>query len=647
MIEDENKDNIEYKEKDIVWAKVKGYPWWPSIINNISHNIQTIGENNNEKMYTIELIGEKNITKVSKEKIEPFNKNYEEHINTKNISLLKSIELANDIYDKKPNSEILYLKENTQDKKNKKEKNNQNNSNLSSKKSHESSEVHSDREKESEKNIKYLQKKRINEKVILDNDNDINDDEENDNLWKDENKTKEDKKKISAPKNNIKINININLNTNNQNTVNINSFYPHDVLSQNNNSKQKNIISNNNFNSINYSSLTCNEKTNKNNNNNLNKILNLDEESIISSIEREKEKNKNENINNLKNDKNENEKEKNNSVEEFEEEHESDEENDNDELFITKDIINEITQKLLNCQIQMSNISSQKVINTELIKLSEKLDELFSKNQNSNNSQDIEIYKLTKDLIPILITFTYNKNNDIVIKSSEILSLLNEKIIKEIFILSPKEQKLLIDSLNYNIDKYKKISQIDIDENDFKEGQNIVDMINQRNLAKNNFSDHTHISFSKRGRPKKISMNSEISSDLFSNKVNESNYNNLFNFGEKNIYDEFLKLISCTDKNKMENDFKELSGNFFDNIYDKNNVDLDYDTAKLRKDFCKKLFQMVHKLYPKINIELLREIIKYFEYKIRNDSTNLDKIYFNKIKSSFEIIKEKLNDKTK
>ena len=159
MIEDENKDNIEYKEKDIVWAKVKGYPWWPSIINNISHNIQTIGENNNEKMYTIELIGEKNITKVSKEKIEPFNKNYDLHINTKNISLLKSIELANDIYDKKPNSEILYLKENTQDKINKKEKNNQNNSNLSSKKSHESSEVHSDREKESEKNIKYLQKK--------------------------------------------------------------------------------------------------------------------------------------------------------------------------------------------------------------------------------------------------------------------------------------------------------------------------------------------------------------------------------------------------------------------------------------------------------------------------------------------------------
>jgi len=499
MIEDENKDNIEYKEKDLVWAKVKGYPWWPSIINNISfNNIQNFGENIKEKIYTIEFIGEKNITKVSKEKIEPFNKNYDQHINTKNILLLKSIELANKINDKKPNSKILYLKENTQEKLKKTEKDNQNNSISSSKNSHESCEVHSEREKENEKNIRYLQKKRINEKVILDTDNDLNDDEENDNLSKHDIINEEDKKIISAPKNNIKINININLNTNNQNTVNINSFYPHNVLSQNNNSNQKNIISNNKFNSINYSSLSCNEKTNKNNNN-LNKILNLDEESIISSIEKGKEKNKKEDINIIKNE----EKEKNITEDEYEEENESYEENDNDELILTNDVINEVIQKLLNCQIQMSNISSQKMINSELEKLSEKLNELFQRSQNSNKGKDLEIYNLTKDLIPILITFTYNKNNDILIKSSEILSFLNEKIIKEIFILSPKEQKLLIDSLNDNKDKDKKIGQIDNEENDIIEGQNIVNMINQKNLLKNNISDHSHISFSKRGRPKK------------------------------------------------------------------------------------------------------------------------------------------------
>ena len=39
-------------------------------------------------------------------------------------------------------------------------------------------------------------------------------------------------------------------------------------------------------------------------------------------------------------------------------------------------------------------------------------------------------------------------DNDILVKASEILSFLNEKIINEIFMLSQKEKKNLIDSLN-------------------------------------------------------------------------------------------------------------------------------------------------------------------------------------------------------
>ena len=644
MIEGENEDNIDYKEKDIVWAKVKEYPWWPSIINHISYpNIQTNGENIKEKLYSIEFIGEKNkFKKLTKEKLEPFNKNYEQHINTKNSSLLNSIELAKKIFDKKQNTKMMFLKENTQDKNNKKEKdmNKISNQNLSTKKSHDSSDEKSKGEKENEKNIKFLQKKRINERVIVDSNevmNDINNDEENKDI-KNNVDNKDDKKILSSPKNNIKINININLTTNNQNMVNINSFHSSNVLSQNN-PNNNNIISNTNFNPINYSSLSGNDTNNinkiNNKNNNLNQLINIDEESIISSIG--KKQNKNENMNNSKKGEKE---ENNNSIEYNEEENESEEENENDEIIITNDVINEIIKKLLNCQIQMSNISSQKTIISELIKLSEKLNELLSKNP------DLEIYSLTKDLIPILATFTYNKNNEILMKTSEILSFLNEKIINEIFILSPKEQKNLIDSVNS--EKDKEINQNEIEENDYKEGLNIIEMINQKNVYKSNISENQHVSFSKRGRPKKNSMNSEISSEFFSSK-NEGVFNmkDNFNLNENNIYDEFIKIISCKDKDKMENDFQEISNNFFSNIYDKNNKDLDTYMAKMRKHICIKIFKIIHKFNPEINKDFLKKIIVYFEYKIRNDSSNLDKLYSNKIKSLFEIIKERLYDKTK
>ena len=649
MIEGENESNIEYKENDIVWAKVKGYPWWPSIIKHISfRNIQSYEHNIKEKIYTIELIGEKINTKVSKDRIESFKKNYDQHNNTKNISLLKSIETANKIYDKKYNSKIAYLKENAQEKNNRKEKDliNINNQNVSSKKFIELNEGKNACEKENEKNMKYLQKKRINEKVILDDDN--NTDNNEDNRSNITNKNKEDIKIIPTQKNNIKINININVTTNNQNTVNINSFHPSDVLSQNNNSNN-NIIQNPSFNPINISTLSSNEKNiivnNINDNNNLKEAIKLDEESLINSIEKEK------NIKNGKNDKKEEKEKKNDSEESIEEENEWKEENDNDNL--TNDFIKETIQKLLNYQIQMSNNSSQKLI-TELSNLFDKLNELFDKNQ--NNTRDLEIYNLTKDLIPILITFTYyNKNNDILVKSSEILSFLNEKIIKEIFILSPNEKQKLIDSLNKDIDINKnkdidgkdddsnnKININDMEEKDFKEGMNIVEMISQKNIMKSNILEQQHISFSKKGRPKKNSINSDISSELFSSNLKEGNI--IFNLNEKNIYDEFIKIISCQDKDKMENDFYELSGNFFDNIYDKNNNDLDIEMAKIRKSSCLKIFKLIHKIFPEINTDFLKKIIIYFEYKIRSDDFNL---YSNKINTLFEIIKERFFDKTK
>ena len=627
-------ENEEYKEKDIVWAKTKGYPWWPSTISQISYkSLTTLGKTNKEKVYTIELIGEKNSAKVSSEKIEPFIKNYDKHANTKNSTLLKSIETAKKMCEKKAKKE----KENEEQNKNNKD---------------------SKDNKESDTSPKFLQKKRNNDRVILDDDQN---EEEKDVKIK--NNEEQNNNKISTPKNNIKINININFTNNNQNTYNLNSVQTKDAMNQTNPNPNSNNLKSNTktnipkFNSINYSNLAANEKTtNKikkekifNTSTDNNRDISISKEDEDKSIKSSKKEKKSENKDlDLKL----GEKPEKENIEESIEENENEEcEEDNEELILTNDIINESIQKILNCQVQISNISSQKTINKELTDLSEKFHELFDKNQNDNDNY--EIYYLSKDLIPILLNLTYNKNTDIMSKSSEILSFLNEKIIKEIFNLSQKEKSDLIESLNNNKNKINKdeiydnnnIYNINSEEDEYKEGLNILELINKKATIKSGISD-MHTIFSKRGRPKKISTNSELSSDVFSSKLNE-NFFNINTINEKNYYEEFVKILSIKDKTKMESDFKELIGDFFENIYDKNNSDLDIDIAKVRKNMCIKIYKVVKKIKPEVDRDLIKKMIIYFEYKIRN--SNIDKIYSNKIKELFEIIKERLyvNDKNK
>ena len=635
-------ENEDYKENDIVWAKVKGYPWWPSLISQISYKSSTtLGKTSKEKIYTIELIGEKSDIKVSSEKIEPFTKNYDKHINTKNTSLLKSIEKAKKIYEKKAKKD----KENEEQNKNNKEN------------------------KDNDSNNKFLQKKRLNDRVILDEEN--NEEEKDIKMKNDE---EQDNNVKSTPKNNIKINININLTTNTQHTVNYNSFQTQDVLNQNkiipnntnnnSNNKQSNKPNLPKFNSINYSALSPNEKTGNKNNNKKEKIFNTtnidnnkenNKEKLQLQLKEEEEKS----IKSLKKEKKNEEKKSEEKQEEInknkkngesiEENEGSDCEEDNEELILTNDIINESIQKILNCQIQISNISSQKIINKELTDLSEKFHEYFDKNKNDNNN--CEIYYLSKDLIPVLMNLTYIKNTEIINKIYEIISFLNEKIILELFNLSQKDKSDLIESLNINNYVNKETEEnnnnenCNLEEDNFKEGQNIIDLINKRATIKSGISD-MHTIYSKRGRPpKKGSYNSELSSDIYSSKINEGIFsiNNINN--EKNYSEEFIKLISLKDKTKIESEFKEKIGDFFENIYDKNNGDLDIDIAKLRKNMCIKLYKIIKKKNPEINRDLLKKMIIYYEYKIRN--SNKEKIYSCKVKELFEIIKDKLYDNEK
>ena len=628
-------ENEDYKEKDIVWANVKGYSWWPSLISKVSiKQITTLGKTTKEKMYTIELLGEKFNTKVSSEKIEPFMKNIDKHTNNKNTSLVKSIDIAKRLIEKKNKKE-----KEKDDEPNKKDKDIQNNTN--------------------DNNPKFLQKKRMKDRVILDEEQN---EEEKDIKIKPSGVENIDL--LSATGGGVKINININLTNNNQRTYNLNSFQSPEVINPATSSNTNNFIIKSNtkpnipkFSSINYSNISANEKTGNKNSNKKDKNLNVinnnnkmqtkdDEEKSIKSLKKEKKSEEKDYDLKL------GEKPTNkNKTEESNEENENSEcDEENEELILTNDIINESIQKILNCQIQISNISSQKTITKELNNLSEMFNEYFSKNQDEDDNA--EIYYLSKDLRPILLNLTYNKNPDIVSKSSEIISILNGKIVIEVFNLSKKDQKDLIESftnskLNDNdkdTSKENNNNTINLEEEMFKEEKDILDLINKKSTIKSGISD-IHTLNSKRGRPKKNSTNSELSSEVFSSRINEGalNFNNGMN--EKNYYEEFIKLLSNKDKTKVESDFKDLSDDFFENIYDKNNNGLDIDIAKIRKSVCIKILKVLKKARPDIAIELLKKMIVYFEYKIR--FSNTEKIYSCKIKDLFEYLKEKLSDNDK
>ena len=629
-------ENEDYKEKDIVWANVKGYSWWPSLISKVSiKQITTLGKTTKEKMYTIELLGEKFNTKVSSEKIEPFMKNIDKHTNNKNTSLVKSIDIAKRLIEKKNKKE-----KEKDDEPNKKDKDIQNNTN--------------------DNNPKFLQKKRMKDRVILDEEQN---EEEKDIKIKPSGVENIDL--LSATGGGVKINININLTNNNQRTYNLNSFQSPEVINPATSSNTNNFIIKSNtkpnipkFSSINYSNISANEKTGNKNSNKKDKNLNINNNSNKMQEKDDEEKS----IKSLKKEKKSEEKDydlklgekptNKNKTEESNEENENSEcDEENEELILTNDIINESIQKILNCQIQISNISSQKTITKELNNLSEMFNEYFSKNQDEDDNA--EIYYLSKDLRPILLNLTYNKNPDIVSKSSEIISILNGKIVIEVFNLSKKDQKDLIESftnskLNDNDKDTSKENNnnntINLEEEMFKEEKDILDLINKKSTIKSGISD-IHTLNSKRGRPKKNSTNSELSSEVFSSRINEGalNFNNGMN--EKNYYEEFIKLLSNKDKTKVESDFKDLSDDFFENIYDKNNNGLDIDIAKIRKSVCIKILKVLKKARPDIAIELLKKMIVYFEYKIR--FSNTEKIYSCKIKDLFEYLKEKLSDNDK
>ncbi len=107
-------------EEEIVWAKLKGYPWWPAVILSIKKDINT-----DEQKYRVVFFGNYIQATLKKLYISKFDNNYKQYSKTKNKDLIDIIKAAKDINDsenseknKKINEIISKLKSKEKEKKN-------------------------------------------------------------------------------------------------------------------------------------------------------------------------------------------------------------------------------------------------------------------------------------------------------------------------------------------------------------------------------------------------------------------------------------------------------------------------------------------------------------------------------------------------
>jgi len=83
--------NISFNVGEIIWAKIRGYPWWPAIITGAE-------DDNREKKYTVSFIGDHTHSSLAKKCLEKFEKGLKLYSNTKKKNLLDVIERAKEIY---------------------------------------------------------------------------------------------------------------------------------------------------------------------------------------------------------------------------------------------------------------------------------------------------------------------------------------------------------------------------------------------------------------------------------------------------------------------------------------------------------------------------------------------------------------------
>ena len=258
-----------------------------------------------------------------------------------------------------------------------------------------------------------------------------------------------------------------------------------------------------------------------------------------------------------------------------------------------------LIMNLLNYPIEMPSNTSQKYI---IKSLNEFISILNNKENKLNN-----FYELTKDIIPVLMSFTNNRDDNILGKSCDILFNLKQKILSEIFNFDDME----------NIEK--NYDNIDLEEVE----NNIENLLCEKTL--NNVKDFDS---------RKIN-NKNIT------KIEERKNCKIDDENVRFIYDNFLKIVN-SDK-KTINDYKKIYDEFFSKTYNKYN-NLDKNLAKKRKIVCQTLYHLLKKIMP-FEKEIIQKFIILLEYKLRQENPNLGKKYINNIQLFIKKIHEIINKK--
>ena len=258
-----------------------------------------------------------------------------------------------------------------------------------------------------------------------------------------------------------------------------------------------------------------------------------------------------------------------------------------------------LIMNLLNYPIEMPSNTSQKYI---IKSLNEFISILNNKENKLNN-----FYELTKDIIPVLMSFTNNRDDNILGKSCDILFNLKQKILSEIFNFDDME----------NIEK--NYDNIDLEEVE----NNIENLLCEKTL--NNVKDFDS---------RKIN-NKNIT------KIEERKNCKIDDENVRFIYDNFLKIVN-SDK-KTINDYKKIYDEFFSKTYNKYN-NLDKNLAKKRKIVCQTLYHLLKKIMP-FEKEFIQKFIILLEYKLRQENPNLGKKYINNIQLFIKKIHEIINKK--